>query len=194
MRMSRTWLGAAVLSVAVSSAIAAQAPRAGSSALRAQPTAAQGGEGGGRQITIFGGIATGDGYIDLGFVGAVSIEMELQNAPVNLRIDPYVAIHGGDCGIYDCSLNVFGVGGSAAYDFESSGGAGAPSWFVFGGLGIYRTEADVDVGFGGFGASSTDLGFQFGGGARFGQKYTAEARWMSLEGFDPLVLLFGWRL
>lgn len=194
MRMSRTWLGAAVLSVAVSSVLAAQAPRAGTSALRAQPTAAQGGESGGRQITILGGIATGDGYIDLGFVAAMSIEVELQNAPVNLRIDPYIAIHGGDCGPYDCSVNVFGVGGSAAYDFEGSGDASAPSWFVFGGLGMYHTKFDFDEGFLGFGASSTDLGFQFGGGARFGEKYTAEVRMLSLEGFDPIVLLFGWRL
>ena len=43
MRMSRTWLGAALLSVSASTILAAQAPIAGKSALRAQPAAAQGG-------------------------------------------------------------------------------------------------------------------------------------------------------
>lgn len=197
--MVRAAAMAAALSVLAVSTLEAQ--RRLLSAVPARP-AAQGPTAGGMQFTLFGGVATGEEGLDLGFAIGGSFEWDMVDWPVNLRVDPYIARHEGECrGFDDCSLLILGAGVNAAYDFPTTSGARAlalqgpvtgPTWYVFGGLGVYRSSFDADIGISGADAEDeTDLGLQLGGGARFGQRYRAEIRYMSIDSFSTIPLLFG---
>jgi len=189
----------ATLSVLAASTLEAQ--RRLSSAAPARPVV-QAPTGGGMQFTLLGGVATGEEGLDLGFAIGGSFEWDMVGWPVNLRVDPYLARHEGDCGGFDdCSLLILGAGVNAAYDFPTTSGARAlplqgaatgPTWYVFGGLGIYRSSFDVDVGIPGVDfEDETDLGLQLGGGAKFGGRYRGEIRYMSIDSFSTIPLLFG---
>ena len=198
--MIRAAAMAATLGLVAASTLEAQARR--SSAVPARPPV-QAPSGGGMQFTLLGGVATGEEGIDLGFAIGGSFEWDMAGWPVNLRVDPYIARHEGDCGGFaDCSLMIIGAGVNAAYDFPTSSGSRAlplqgastgPSWYVFGGLGIYRSSFDVDTDVPGFdfGGDETDLGIQLGGGAKFGGRYRGEIRYMSIDSFSTIPLLFG---
>ena len=189
-----------VVSLVAGSAVEGQTQVARSLPTRA---ATQAPAPGGMNFSLLGGVATGEDGLDLGLVLAGSFEWDLPAWTVNLRVDPYVARHEGDCGgVPDCSLTLIGVGVNAAYDFPAASGARAfpaqgtatgPTWFVFGGLGIYRSSLDSDDDLPGvdFGGDETDLGIQLGGGARFGQRFRAEIRYMSIDSFSTIPLLFG---
>lgn len=198
--MIRAAAMAATLTVLAASTLEAQWRL--SSAAPARPVV-QGPTAGGMQFTLYGGVATGEEGLDLGFAIGGSFEWDMMNWPVNLRVDPYIARHEGDCGGFaDCSLLIIGAGVNAAYDFPTTSGARAlpvqgaatgPTWYVFGGLGIYRSSFDVDTDVPGFdfGGDETDLGIQLGGGAKFGGRYRGEIRYMSIDSFSTIPLLFG---
>jgi len=179
----------ATLGVALSTSLEAQA-RSSNALTRVAP-AVQGGGGAPMTFTLMGGLATGDGPFDLGLALSGSFEWDVRDWPVNLRLDPYLARHGGDCGPSDCDLTLFGAGVGVAYHFPAS--PNAPMWYVFGGLGLYHSSFDVDTNFPGFDDSSeTDLGLQIGGGFRFGNgRYRLELRLISVDSFDTLPILFG---
>ncbi|HEX7122117.1 MAG TPA: outer membrane beta-barrel protein [Gemmatimonadaceae bacterium] len=183
---------AAMLGVALSSPLDAQARS--SNALTAAKPALQGGGGAPMTFTLMGGIATGESGLDLGLALSGSFEWDVREWPVNLRVDPYLARHSGDCGPFDCDLTLLGAGVGVAYHFPAA--ANAPLWYIFGGLGLYHMSTDVDDdGFpGGAGAdgSDTDLGLQIGGGFRFGEgRYRLELRFLSVNSFDTIPILFG---
>jgi hypothetical protein len=201
--LSRAASYAAVLSLLVVSTVSAQARRNTVAFDRnAAPTPVQGSSGGGMQFTLLGGIATGEGGIDLGFAIGATLTWDLAGAPVDLRIDPYAARHGGNCGIVDCDLTVIGASAAAQYNFTSGGSgfnaapvqgaAAANMFYVMGGLGFFNSNFSADyAGFGGS-ASSTDLGVMFGGGYRFSEKLLVEGRYMSIDYFSPIAFLVGW--
>lgn len=183
---------AAMLGVALSSSLDAQTRP--SNALTTVGPVVQGGGGAPMTFTLMGGVATGEGGLDLGLALSGSFEWDVRDWPVNLRLDPYLARHGGDCGPNDCDLTLLGAGVGVAYHFPVA--TNAPMWYIFGGLGIYHSSFDVDDnGFpGGFDddASETDLGLQLGGGFRFGDgRYRLELRFLSIDSFDTLPILFG---
>lgn len=189
-----------VVSLLAGSTLEAQARPA--SAMAPRPPA-QAPTAGGMNFSLLGGVATGEDGLDLGFVLGGSFEWDMVAWPVNLRVDPYIARHEGDCGGFpDCTLTLIGAGVNAAYDFPNTsrsrafpvqGTAAGPTWYVLGGLGIYRSSLDSDDDIPGadFGRDETDLGIQLGGGARFGQRYRAELRYMSIDSFSTIPLLFG---
>jgi hypothetical protein len=153
-------------------------------------------------LTVLGGLATGEGGIDLGIALGAALEWALGSAPVRLRVDPYFARHGGSCEPASCNLTLLGVGGSAVYHFPGSQRRAAlqgpttsgPSWYAFAGLGIYRSQFDASYQEFGASGNSTDLGLQLGGGAKVGSNLAFEARYMDVDGFNPLVLMVGWKL
>jgi hypothetical protein len=202
--LSRVASYAAVLSLLVVSTVSAQARRNTAAFNRnAAPAPVQAASGGGMNFTLLGGIATGEGGIDLGFAIAARLMWDLAGAPVDLRIDPYAAKHGGNCGIVDCDLTVIGASAAAQYNFTSGGsgfnaapvqggGNSAAMFYIMGGLGFFNSNFSADyAGFGGS-ASSTDLGIMFGGGYQFSEKMLVEARYMSIDYFSPIAFLFGW--
>ena len=193
-RLIRVAAMATTASVVLASSLAAQTHTASASS-NPGPVAQQRG-GAPMSFTLLGGIATGEGGLDLGIALAGSFEWDVREWPVNLRLDPYVARHSGDCGgpgDIDCDLTILGAGVNVAYHFPVT--ANAPQWFILGGLGLYHSSFDIDSDvFPGFdaGGSSTDLGIQIGGGVRFGGgRYRVEARYMSVENFDTIPILFG---
>ncbi|HSA57171.1 MAG TPA: hypothetical protein VLE53_15775 [Gemmatimonadaceae bacterium] len=197
-RVIRMAAMATMLGMGLAFSAEAQSRGAGSGFTRAaraaEPVVAQG-QGGGAPMTftLMGGVATGEGGFDLGLALSGSFEWDVRDWPVNLRVDPYFALHGGECGPFDCDLMLLGVGVNAAYNFPVT--ANAPQWFVFGGLGLYYADTDIDDdGFlGDDGEAETDLGIQIGGGLRFGGRYRLELRFMSVDSFDSIPILFGIR-
>ena len=155
-------------------------------------------------FTVVGGVATGEGGIDLGVAVGATMEWKVGSGPVGVRLDPYFARHGGSCEPASCSLTILGLGGAAVYRFPQAQrsmslqgtGTGAPSWYAVAGLGIYRSDFNFDyegeISLSGSG-NSTDLGLQLGGGANVGANLVLEARYMDVDGFNPLLLLVGWK-
>lgn len=170
---------------------------------RAALPTAQDGQVRSTEFSLLGGLATGDADYDLGLALAGTFEWDLVGWPVNLRVDPYFSRHSGDCGptFGDCSLTLLGAGGSLAYNFPTASGptiGATPAqrvWYIFGGLGIYRSSVDVDldqVGLDGD-VSSTDLGLQLGGGVKFPNRFRVEVRYLSVEEFSSFPILVGFR-
>lgn len=141
------------------------------------------------------GIATGDNPYDLGFALGFNGLWHRSDWPVGIRGDAYFAHHSGSVGAglfgdFDVSVNIFGVMGSAQYDFSTTSKLKP---YVFGGLGIFYSNVDAnfngdDVFDGGY-DSSTDLGFGIGGGISLTQRIGLEARFMDIGGFNTLPIL-----
>jgi len=140
---------------------------------------------------IMGGFASGDDEYDLGLAVGASARWRRSDWPVAIRGDAYFAHHSGDFGgvfgDFDISLNLFGVLGSAEYDFPTETKIKP---YVFGGLGIFYGNVDVDFdgdvdGY----DSETDLGFGIGGGARFNPRFGVELRLMDAGGFTTIPIL-----
>jgi hypothetical protein len=162
--------------------------------------------GSGTTFTILGGIATGDEF-DLGFVVAGTATLHPAGMPVAIRIDPYVARHGGgnsysigDEEFGDASLTIFGAAGNVEWTFPTAsaysaqGASSSLSPYIFGGLGIYRSSVDVDLpGNIDFDGSSTDVGFGIGGGLRFGGQFGVEIRLNIIDEFTTFPILASWR-
>lgn len=139
-------------------------------------------------FTLFAGIATGDAY-DVGIAVQGSFRIVPSEWPVAIRIDPYLARHGG--GAYsigsnrvDVSLTMVGVAGNAEYTFENTGSQVEP--YVLAGLGMYHSSVS------GGGGGSTDLGLDIGGGIRFAKRWAAEAQFKSISGFSSIPIMIGY--
>lgn len=195
---------ATTLVVVLTSSLEAQSR--GTSALSRVAPVVQGGSGAPMKFTLFGGIATGEGGLDMGLAISGSFEWDMAQWPVNLRVDPYFANHSGECGPFaDCSFRLLGAGVGVSYDFPTANGRRAPlplqgatagpAWFVFGGLGIYNGSYSIDSDMPGFddaySDSETELGIHLGGGVKFGGRYRVEARFMSISDFTTIPILFG---
>lgn len=157
-----------------------------------QPTATTAGP----DWSIMAGFASGDDEYDLGIAVGANARWRRSDWPVAVRGDAYFAHHSGDFGAgvfgdFDVSLNLFGVMGSAEYDFPTETKIKP---YVFGGLGIFYANVDVefdnDMGeeIDGY-DSETDLGFAVGGGARFTPRFGVELRLMDAGGFTTIPIL-----
>lgn len=175
----------------------AQRRPAPTTATKSSASAAQAGaaaSGAKTKFTLFGGIATGDGY-DLGFAVQGSFRLEQPGWPVAIRIDPYVARHSGDFGYglgnTDVSLTMLGVAGNAEYTFKTSGSQVEP--YILGGVGIYHGSVDISNNASGFnaGGADTNLGLGVGGGIRFAKRWAAEAHFKTINSFDTIPILLG---
>ena len=143
--------------------------------------------------SIMGGFASGDDEYDLGIAVGANARWRRSDWPVAIRGDAYFARHSGDFGAgilgdFDVSVNLFGVLGSAEYDFPTETKIKP---YVFGGLGIFYANVDVDYDgedIDGY-ESETDLGFAIGGGARFNPRFGVELRLMDAGGFTTIPVL-----
>lgn len=142
---------------------------------------------------IAGGVASGDGAYDLGIGVGANARWNRSDWPVTIRGDVYFAHHSGDVGAvlggFDISLNLFGVLGNVEYSFPTEN---ALKPYVFGGLGLFYANIDIDYN----GLlddsdydSSTDLGFNAGGGALFTPRFGVEIRLMDAGGFTTIPVL-----
>ena len=179
---------AAVLVGVIAHTAHAQRRPAPTTASKANAPAPEG-NGGKTNFTLFAGIATGDAY-DLGFAVQGSFRIPLPTVPIAIRIDPYLARHGGgssyDVGsstLSDATLTLLGVAGDAEYTFKTTGSQVEP--YVLAGLGMYH-------GSGGGGEGSTDLGLGIGGGIRYMKRWAAEAQFKSINGFSTIPLMVGY--
>jgi opacity protein-like surface antigen len=162
--------------------------------------------GSGTTFTILGGIATGDEW-DLGFVLGGTATFHPAGMPIAIRIDPYVARHGGGDEFTigtetfgDASLLILGVAGNVEWTiptssaFAAQGGSSSMAPYLLGGLGIYRGSVDIDIpGNIEFDDSSTDIGFGIGGGLRFGGNFGVEARLLIIDEMTTLPIRATWR-
>jgi len=190
-----TWVAhaAGALAVVVASTAQAQLARRPAGAPSAQGAAASPGG-----WTAYGGLATGDGALDMGFAGQASYRTRPGGWPFDLRIDPYLAIHSGDQSFGSFSSNLtlllLGAQANAAYTFPNA--ARSAEWFIFGGLGIfyanYSYGDNVPGGFEGS-ASDTNLGLGFGGGVNFGGNWVVEGQVKMIDEFTTIPILLGWR-
>ena len=112
------------------------------------------------QFGVQGGLALPmeDGF-DMGFIVAGTMSMRPASLPVGLRFDVGYSRFGTE--VEDVNASVIHGMASAVYDFKT---ASTLRPYVLGGLGIYRTEVNVDTPFGDYDGSSTDLGLHAGGG------------------------------
>ena len=150
----------------------------------------------GPEWSAFAGLASGDGEYDIGFALGATGKWHRSDWPVGIRGDAYFAHHGGDIGSQfggiDLSINIFGVMGSAEYEFPTTNKLKP---YAFGGLGLFYSNINVDYN-GVFEDSaydsSTDLGIGVGGGVHFTPKFGVELRFMDIGGFTtiPIVAVF----
>jgi opacity protein-like surface antigen len=144
--------------------------------------------------SAFAGIASGDNPYDVGLALGANGKWHRSDWPVAVRGDAYFAHHGGGFGSQfggvDLSINIFGVMGSAEYDFTTTSKLKP---YAFGGLGIFYSNVNIsgdDFGFDESGYdSSTDLGFAIGGGVNFTPKFGVELRFMDIGGFNTIPIL-----
>jgi len=143
--------------------------------------------------SAFAGVASGDNPYDIGIALGGSGKWHRSDWPVGIRGDAYFAHHGGSfgsqVGSIDLSINIFGVMGSAEYQFETTNKLKP---YAFGGLGLFYSSVNVDYN-GAFENtnydSSTDLGFGVGGGIHLTDKFGLELRYMDLGGFNTIPIL-----
>ncbi len=138
------------------------------------------------RLTLFGGLASGDGAWDMGPALAASFNWRLTDAPFNLRVDPYFSYHTLDAA-GDGSLWFLGATGNLELAFRPSGTSAAP--YIFGGGGFYMQNWDIDE------VDDSDItgAFGFGGGVRFGG-FTLEAKLQDIDEFTNVSFLVGSRL
>lgn len=193
---SQLAVASVLVAVAVTSAQAQRRP-APTTATKASASAPQGKDNGGAKtkFTLFAGLATGDNY-DMGIALQGSFKIEQSGWPVAVRIDPYVARHGGNYGYAtsstDVTLTMLGVAGNVEYTFKTSGSTSVEP-YVLGGVGIYHGSVDITndvVGFN-YGGSDTNLGIGIGGGIRFAKRWALEAQFRTINNFDTIPILVG---
>jgi Outer membrane protein beta-barrel domain len=97
--------------------------------------------------------------VSIGFHGGGFVEARPEGFPFKLRGDAQFVRFGGKDG--GESLNVIQGTGNAVFDFPTSGGKKSPA-FAIAGIGFYRSSSKG-------GDSSTDFGFNLGGGFNFSQ-------------------------
>jgi opacity protein-like surface antigen len=143
--------------------------------------------------SLFAGIADGDNPFDIGIALGGTGRWHRSDWPIGVRGDAYFAHHGGDIGTQfggiDLSVNIFGVMGSAEYEFKTPGNLKP---YAFGGLGIFYSSFSVDDD-SEFQDdeydSSTDVGLGIGGGLHFTPKFGVEVRFMKIGDFNTIPIL-----
>jgi opacity protein-like surface antigen len=175
--MSRAVAFAAVLTSALVSSSRAQGATAGA------PTMT------GPDWSLYGGVASGDNPYDIGIAVGASGRWLRSDWPVAARGDLYFARHSGDIGVFDLSVNMVGVMGSAEYSFPTTNRLKP---YAFGGLGLFYSNVNSDYVSDDY-DSSTDLGFGFGGGISFTPKFGIELRFMNIGGFNTVPILAAFR-
>ena len=142
-------------------------------------------------LTLYGGLATGDGAFDMGPALAASFNWRIADAPFNIRVDPYFAFHSTD-GSPDASLWFLGATGNLEYAFRAAGTSAEP--YIYGGAGFYYRNLSFDTpGPGDFDDSDMKAALGFGGGVRFGG-FTLEAKLQDVDEFTSIAFLVGFRL
>jgi hypothetical protein len=175
-----TSLATAVLASALPAQISA------SRVLTTKPasTTLQGSTASNPAVTLFGGLATGDGPFGMGPALAASFNWRVATMPVNFRLDPYFAYHSLDEGSGDGSIWFLGGSGNIELPFRTAGSSTEP--YLFGGVGLYYSSVDP-------GDSGVDAGFGLGGGVRFGG-FTLEAKMRDIDEFTTVSFLVGFML
>ena len=187
---SSTWMLCA--SAVFATALSAQ----GSSARRlsAKPVgiAPQASAAANPSITLYGGLATGDGAFNMGPALGASFNWSLESLPFNFRVDPYFAYHSTEDDNADGSAWFLGASGNLELAFRTAESTTEP--YLFGGVGLYYNSVSIDTpGPGDFDDSSVDAGFGLGGGVRFGG-FTLEAKMRDIDEFTTVAFMVGFML
>jgi hypothetical protein len=152
--------------------------------LQAQPGASSN-----PRVTLFGGLATGDGDFGIGPALAGSFNWRLEQLPFNFRLDPYFAYHSASDP--DGSVTILGASANAEIAFTTEG---TSEPYLFGGAGLYYNSTSVELpGGGDADDSGVDAGFGLGGGVRFGG-FTLEAKMRDINEFTTVSFLVGFML
>ena len=153
---------------------------------------AQGATASNPAITLYGGLATGDGSFNMGPALAASFNWRKATIPVNFRLDPYFAYHSLDDSAVDGSAWFLGASGNLELPFRSSTSSTEP--YLFGGVGLYYRSLTIDTpGAGDVDDSGIKAGFGLGGGVRFGG-FTLEAKMRDIDEFTTVSFLVGFML
>jgi len=184
-----TSLATAVLASALPAQIAAS--RGLTDSKPASPTL-QGSTASNPAVTLFGGLATGDGSFGMAPALAAAFNWRAATLPVNFRIDPYFAFHSLDDSAVDGNLWFLGTSGNVELPFRTSGSTTEP--YLFGGVGLYYRSFSIDTpGPGDADDSGVKAGFGLGGGVRFGG-FTLEAKMRDIDEFTTVSFLVGFML
>lgn len=183
---------ALLASIALAGSAQPQMARARSDLSSSLVAAAQGSRASNPAITLFGGLATGDGSYSLGPALGASFNWNLSTVPINFRVDPYFSHHSLDESSADGSAWFLGASGNIEFPFRSEGSSAEP--YLFGGLGLYYRSLTVDTpGPGDVDDAGVKAGFGLGGGVRFGG-FTLEAKMRDIDEFTTVSFLIGFML
>jgi hypothetical protein len=182
---------------ALATAVLATAVPAQSAGLRVHRAAvgsssSQGATASNPAITLYGGLATGDGSFNMGPALAASFGWRTSTMPVGFRLDPYFAYHSLDDSSADGSAWFLGASGNLEVPFKTAGSSTEP--YLFGGAGLYYRSLSIDTpGAGDVDDSGIKAGFGLGGGIRFGG-FTLEAKMRDIDEFTTVSFLVGFML
>jgi hypothetical protein len=155
------------------------------------------GTGNAPTVRLFGGIATGDNSLDLGFMAGATFAWDLSGLPFDLRFDPSISRYSGDGGSpgVDVSLLLLNFPVAVEYVFPTTSSGGA-AFHVMGGLGMHYSNWNVDTDVPGFefGDSGLDMGITLGGGVRMNEKLGFEGRIIDIDSFTTIAILATWKL
>jgi len=167
-----------------------QVPRA--RLVNAVGASAQGATASNPAITLYGGLATGDGAYRLGPALGASFNWNVTTIPFNFRLDPYFAHHSLDDSSVDGSAWFLGASGNVEFPFRSTTSSTEP--YLFGGVGLFYRSLTFDTpGAGDVDDSGIKAGFGLGGGVRFGG-FTLEANMRDIDEFTTISFLVGFML
>ena len=141
-------------------------------------------------LTLYGGLATGDGDFGIGPALAASFRWDLAQLPFDVRVDPYFAYHSTNEGP-DGSIWFLGASGNVEFPFRTAGSTTEP--YLFGGAGFYFNSLSIDTPGGDVDDTGFDAGFGLGGGVRFGG-FTLEAKMRDIDEFTTVSFLVGFML
>lgn len=155
------------------------------------------GTGNAPTVRLFGGIATGDGSLDLGFMAGASFAWDLSGLPFDIRFDPSISRYsGGESPGVDVSLLLLNFPAAVEYVFPTTG-SGSAKFYVMGGLGMHYFNRSVEAN-GTPGSESDnsglDMGVTLGGGVRMNETLGFEGRIIDIDGFTTIAILATWKL
>lgn len=146
-------------------------------------------------VTLMGGIATGEGSLDMGVFFSTSWGWRLSGTSLVFRFDPSLGYYTGGNSRVDISQLLLGFPAALEYEFNT---VGFPKPYINGGVGIYYTRVSVDdddvLPIDDVSASETDLGLNIGGGLRFTNKIGLEVRLIDVSGFTTIPIMLTYRV
>ncbi len=147
-------------------------------------------------VTLMGGIATGEGSLDMGLFFSTSWGWRLAGTSLVFRFDPSLGYYTGGNSGRDVSQLLLGFPVALEFEFNT---VSFPRPYVNGGVGVYYSRFSIDDGDDvpfddDRSASETDVGLNIGGGLRFTPKLGLEVRLIDVSGFTTIPIMLTYRI